>query len=153
MSDLAYRTISLLLLTHGVLEIDEAKRKRVLHLTCCLLPKSHRDTLEILFSFLVWASSFSQVDEESGSKMDTHNLATVITPNILKDKTAVVGQDENSFLAIEVVNTLIEFNDEMSEVRSYILTAYVLSADANSRSRKIFNPSSTTLLSSTTAPT
>ncbi|KAF6220252.1 hypothetical protein HO133_003384 [Letharia lupina] len=95
---------------------DEAKRKRVLHLTCCLLPKSHRDTLEILFSFLVWASSFSQVDEESGSKMDTHNLATVITPNILKDKTAVVGQDENSFLAIEVINTLIEFNDEMSEV-------------------------------------
>ena len=50
--------------------------------------------------------------------MDTHNLATVITPNILKDKTAVVGQDENSFLAIEVVNTLIEFNDEMSEVRT-----------------------------------
>ena len=148
------RAVSLLLLTHGVLEIeDEAKRKRVLHLTCCLLPKSHRDTLEILFSFLVWASSFSQVDEESGSKMDTHNLATVITPNILKDKTAVVGQDENSFLAIEVINTLIEFNDEMSEVRTHNLAAYVLFADSASRFRKIFNPSSTTPPSLTTAPT
>ena len=58
--------------------------------------------------------------------MDTHNLATVITPNILKDKTAVVGQDENSFLAIEVINTLIEFNDELSEVRPHHLTVYIL---------------------------
>lgn len=57
--------------------------------------------------------------------MDTHNLATVITPNILKDKTAVVGQDENSFLAIEVINTLIEFNDEMSEVFEFDLPAYL----------------------------
>ncbi|KAL8948074.1 MAG: hypothetical protein Q9222_005704 [Ikaeria aurantiellina] len=95
---------------------DEDKRRRVLHLTCCLLPKTHRDSLEILFSFLVWASSFSQVDEESGSKMDTHNLATVITPNILKDKAAIAPMDENSFLAIEAVNSLIEYNDQMCEV-------------------------------------
>lgn len=87
-----------------------------MHLTCCLLPKSHRDSLEILFSFLVWASSFSQVDEETGSKMDTHNLATVITPNILKEKTEKAGMDESSFLAIEAVNSLIEYNDQMCEV-------------------------------------
>lgn len=148
------RAVSPFLLIHGVIEIeDEAKRKRVLHLTCCLLPKSHRDTLEILFSFLVWASSFSQVDEESGSKMDTHNLATVITPNILKDKTAVVGQDENSFLAIEVINTLIEFNDEMSEVCIFSPIPYVLFANPATRFRKIFNPSSTTPPCSLTAPT
>ena len=144
----------LLVLTMAPVEIeDEAKRKRVLHLTCCLLPKSHRDTLEILFSFLVWASSFSQVDEESGSKMDTHNLATVITPNILKDKTAVVGQDENSFLAIEVINTLIEFNDEMSEVCTYNLAAYVQCPNPSRRSQKISSPSSTTPPFLTTAPT
>ena len=95
---------------------DEDKRRRVLHLTCCLLPKSHRDSLEVLFSFLVWASSFSSVDEETGSKMDTHNLATVITPNILKEKTPIVGMDESSFLAIEAVNSLIEYNGEMCEV-------------------------------------
>ena len=151
---LIVRTLSSLWLMHAVLEIDdEAKRKRVLHLTCCLLPKSHRDTLEILFSFLVWASSFSQVDEESGSKMDTHNLATVITPNILKDKSAVVGQDENSFLAIEVINTLIEFNDEMSEVCTYNANVFVLFAELPLRCPKIYHPFSTTPPFSTTAPT
>ena len=97
---------------------DEEKRRRVLHLTCCLLPKSHRDTLEILFSFLNWAASFSQVDEESGSKMDTHNLATVIAPNILKEKTNIVPMDDSSFLGIEAVHCLIDFNDEMCEVSS-----------------------------------
>ena len=85
--------------------------------------------------------------------MDTHNLATVITPNILKDRTAVVGQDENSFLAIEVVNTLIEFNDEMSEVCTCNLTDIVLFANTAARSRKIFNLSSTIPPFSTTAPT
>lgn len=48
--------------------------------------------------------------------MDTHNLATVIAPNILKDQKATVGMDDSSFLGIEAVNTLIEYNDEMSEV-------------------------------------
>ena len=101
-----------------VIEIpDEDKRRRILHLTCCLLPKPHRDCLEILFSFLTWAASFSQVDEESGSKMDIHNLATVITPNILyqENKTNSPGMDD-SFLAIEAVNSLIEYNEQMCEV-------------------------------------
>lgn len=48
--------------------------------------------------------------------MDTHNLATVIAPNILKDKAQVVGMDDSSFLAIEAVHCLIEFNDQMCEV-------------------------------------
>jgi hypothetical protein len=95
---------------------DEDKRRRVLHLTCCLLPKAHRDCLEILCSFFHWVASFHQVDEESGSKMDTHNLATVIAPNILftNAKTPV----DDNFLAIEVVHTLIECNDQMCEVSS-----------------------------------
>lgn len=97
--------------------MDEEKRRRVLHLTCCLLPKAHRDALEILFAFLNWAASFSQVDEESGSKMDTHNLATVIAPNILKERSNVaVGMDDSSFLGIEAVNSLIDYNDEMCQV-------------------------------------
>ncbi|KAH0538855.1 hypothetical protein FGG08_004572 [Glutinoglossum americanum] len=94
---------------------DEDKRRRVLHLTCCLLPKSHRDSMEILFTFLGWCSSFSHVDEESGSKMDIHNLATVITPNILYSSSKNVGMDD-SFLAIEAVHSLIECNDTMCEV-------------------------------------
>ncbi|KAI9847146.1 MAG: hypothetical protein M1837_003008 [Sclerophora amabilis] len=94
---------------------DDAKRRRILHLTCCLLPKSHRDSMEILFAFLNWTSSFSQVDEESGSKMDVHNLATVITPNILYSSNKSSGMDE-SFLAIEAVHSLIECHQAMCEV-------------------------------------
>ncbi|KAM5446241.1 Rho-type GTPase activating protein Rga1 [Microsporum audouinii] len=100
---------------------DPVKRKRVLHLTCCLLPKSHRDTMEVLFSFLNWASSFCHVDDETGSKMDIHNLATVMTPNILYSNTKVAGVDD-SFLAIEAVTSLIENNDTMCEVPEDLLS-------------------------------
>ncbi|KAI5804929.1 hypothetical protein EDC01DRAFT_350474 [Geopyxis carbonaria] len=99
---------------------DEIKR-RVLHLTCCLLPKSHRDSMEILFTFLNWAASFSHIDEESGSKMDIHNLSTVITPNILYSKNKDAGMDD-SFLAIEAVHTLIEYNEAMCEVPEDLLS-------------------------------
>ncbi|KAL4757339.1 GTPase-activating protein LRG1 [Aspergillus foveolatus] len=94
---------------------DLEKQKRVLHLTCCLLPKAHRDTMEVLFAFLNWTSSFSHVDEETGSKMDIHNLATVMTPNILYPNTKTSAVDE-SFLAIEAVNALITYNDTMCEI-------------------------------------
>lgn len=94
---------------------DEESRRRVLHLTACLLPKSHRDCLEILFTFLNWVASFHQVDEESGSKMDVHNLATVIAPNILFTNNKNSGMDD-SFLAIEAVHSLIEANQQMCEV-------------------------------------
>ncbi|KKK16796.1 hypothetical protein P175DRAFT_0439109 [Aspergillus ochraceoroseus IBT 24754] len=94
---------------------DLEKQKRVLHLTCCLLPKPHRDTMEVLFAFLNWTSSFSHVDEESGSKMDIHNLATVMSPNILYPNTKNSTVDE-SFLAIEAINALITYNDTMCEI-------------------------------------
>lgn len=72
--------------------------------------------MEVLFAFLNWAASFSHVDEESGSKMDIHNLATVMTPNILYPNTKTASMDE-SFLAIEAVASLIAYNDVMCEVR------------------------------------
>lgn len=53
--------------------------------------------------------------------MDTHNLATVITPNILKERTEKGSMDESSFLAIEAVNLLIDFNDQMCEVSAFAL--------------------------------
>lgn len=95
---------------------DSERRRRVLHLTCCLLPKAHRDTMEVLFTFMTWVSSFSHVDEESGSKMDTHNLATVITPNVLHSGKDTMPVDD-SFLAIEAVHSLIECNETMCEVK------------------------------------
>lgn len=94
---------------------DSERRRRILHLTCCLLPKPHRDTMEVLFTFMNWVSSFSHVDEESGSKMDIHNLATVITPNIIHRGKELVPVDD-SFLAIEAVHSLIECNENMCEV-------------------------------------
>lgn len=71
--------------------------------------------MEVLFAFLNWASSFSHVDEESGSKMDIHNLATVMAPNILHLGKREVPLDDN-LLAIEAVHTLIEYNEVMCEV-------------------------------------
>ena len=47
--------------------------------------------------------------------MDTHNLATVIAPNILYADPKAGGTDD-SFLAIEAVNMLLDWNDHMSEV-------------------------------------
>ncbi|KAJ5153596.1 Rho GTPase activation protein, partial [Penicillium coprophilum] len=67
------------------------------------------------FAFLNWTSSFSHVDEESGSKMDIHNLATVITPNILYPNAKSSTVDE-SFLSIEAVNALITYNDAFCEI-------------------------------------
>ncbi|KAK9455616.1 hypothetical protein V1511DRAFT_458568 [Dipodascopsis uninucleata] len=103
---------------------DDSTRRRVLHLVCCLLPRSHRDSMEIIFNFLKWVASFSHVDEESGSKMDIHNLSTVITPNILypsnsnpEDIPTIGGiAGDSYFLAIEAVNSLIENHEEFSVV-------------------------------------
>jgi hypothetical protein len=96
---------------------DREKQRRILHLACCLLPKANRDTMEVLFAFLKWAASFSQVDEESGSKMDIHNLSTVMAPNILYSNMKNPPVDD-SFLAIEAVNTLIESNEIFCQVRA-----------------------------------
>ncbi|GAA5899433.1 hypothetical protein JCM6882_009115 [Rhodosporidiobolus microsporus] len=94
---------------------DEAERKKVLHFVCCLMPKHHRDTMEVLFVFLKWVASFSHVDEETGSKMDLQNLATVISPNILYAKGKDPARDE-SFSAARVVHELLELQDDFWEV-------------------------------------
>ncbi|EGG12495.1 uncharacterized protein MELLADRAFT_46530 [Melampsora larici-populina 98AG31] len=92
---------------------NEIERRKTLHLICCLLPKSHRDTMEVLFVFMKWVASFSHVDEETGSKMDLQNLATVITPNILYNRSKEPPSRDESFLAIRAVNELLEFQDEI----------------------------------------
>ncbi|KAF9941353.1 hypothetical protein BGZ67_005183 [Mortierella alpina] len=94
---------------------DEAIRKMILHLTCCLLPKANRDSMEAICLFLRWVASFSHIDEETGSKMDLHNLATVITPNVLYSKSKDPIKDE-SFLAIEAVMGLLEYQDDFCVV-------------------------------------
>lgn len=85
-----------------------------------MLPKAHRDTMEVLFCFLNWVSSFHTVDEESGNKMDTWNIATVMAPNILRESNdkEVRNVDQG---AVKVVFDLIENNDEFSEVPPEIM--------------------------------
>lgn len=89
----------------------EAERRRCLHLVSLLLPKSHRDTMEVLFVFLKWVASFAHMDESTGSKMDLSNLATVICPSILYSRGRDAVRDE-SFGAIRVVTSLLENQDE-----------------------------------------
>ncbi|KAL1686420.1 hypothetical protein GGG16DRAFT_96883 [Schizophyllum commune] len=94
---------------------NEAERRRLLHMVVLLLPKSHRDTLEVLFVFLKWVASFAHMDEETGSKMDLGNLATVICPSILYSRGRDPVRDE-SFGAIRVVTTLLENQDDFFAV-------------------------------------
>ncbi|KAJ7207290.1 LIM domain-containing protein [Mycena haematopus] len=94
----------------------EADRRRILHLVSLMLPKSHRDTMEVLFVFLKWVASFAHmIDTRTGSKMDLGNLATVICPSILYSRTSDAVRDE-SFPAISVMKALLENQDEFFTV-------------------------------------
>lgn len=99
---------------------SEVDRKRYLHLIVCLLPRCNRDMMEILFVFLKWVASFSHVDEETGSKMDLENLATVITPSILYSKNGEPGPAE-SFKSIKAVSQLLHCQDEFYTVPDELL--------------------------------
>ncbi|KAL6304596.1 hypothetical protein BKA93DRAFT_269479 [Sparassis latifolia] len=90
---------------------NEADRTRLLHMVSLILPKAHRDTMEVLFVFLKWVASFAHMDAETGSKMDLSNLATVICPSILYSRGRDAVRDE-SFGAIRVVTALLENQDE-----------------------------------------
>ncbi|ANB14680.1 Lrg1p [Sugiyamaella lignohabitans] len=87
--------------------------------------------MEVLFYFLNWTASFSHIDEETGSKMDAHNLATVITPNILYIKEGGHEQGDAYFLSIESVNTLIEEQSRFAEVPVEVQVIYRESGLAN----------------------
>jgi hypothetical protein len=102
---------------------NEEVRYRIMHLTCCLLPKAHRDTLEVVLSFLAWVAQFAHVDEETGSKMDEHNLATVVAPNILYSRNSTKGSNvDDSFAAIEAVYAMIKYSEEFSVVPEDLMT-------------------------------
>ncbi|CAN3373208.1 rho-GTPase-activating protein Lrg1p [Diutina rugosa] len=107
-------------------------RKRVLQLCYCMLPRSHRNLVEVLLYFFSWVASFAEIDEETGSKMDIHNLATVIAPNVLFAKPAAGSSPEDGihvrgegfFYAIEVLNQMIEQHEELSMVPHDLMTFY-----------------------------
>ncbi|KAK7435963.1 Rho-type GTPase activating protein Rga1 [Stygiomarasmius scandens] len=94
---------------------NEADRKRMLHMLSIIMPKAHRDTMEVLFVFLKWVASFAHMDEETGSKMDLSNLAITICPSILYSSRRDAVRDE-SFGAIRVITALLENQDEFFAV-------------------------------------
>ncbi|KAF9530355.1 hypothetical protein CPB83DRAFT_763198 [Crepidotus variabilis] len=94
---------------------SEEDRKRYLHLVSLLLPKAHRDTMEVLFAFLKWVASFAHKDAETGSKMDLGNLATVICPSILCARGKDAVRDE-TFSGLRVITSLLENQDEFFTV-------------------------------------
>ncbi|KAH3680970.1 hypothetical protein WICPIJ_008055 [Wickerhamomyces pijperi] len=76
---------------------NESIKSTFIELIYSLLPGTHRDLAEVLLFFFMWASSFAHLDETNGSKMDIHNLATVLSPNILyADPTLSVTSAPNS---------------------------------------------------------
>ncbi|ORY60149.1 RhoGAP domain-containing protein [Pseudomassariella vexata] len=100
---------------------DPDKRRHCLHLACCMLPQIHRDSLEVLFNFLKWVATFHQVDEDSGSRMDVHNLARVMAPNILYLNTKTPSFSDEPMMAVACVEDLIQYNEEMCMVPDEIM--------------------------------
>lgn len=105
---------------HEYVEIrSEQDRKRVLHLACCLLPKPNRDTMEVLFLFLKWVSTFAETEDGNGSKMDLMNIATVLAPNVLYSKNKDPLKDELfSATVIDTIHMLLQYQEEFCAVCS-----------------------------------
>ncbi|KAI1437534.1 RhoGAP-domain-containing protein [Xylaria sp. CBS 124048] len=100
---------------------DPDKRRQCLHMTFCLLPQTNRDTLEVLFNFFKWVATFHQVDEDTGSRMDVHNLARVIAPNILRMNTRNATFSDEPMVIVACVEELIQSNEEMCMVPAEIM--------------------------------
>lgn len=62
---------------------NDEERRRLLHMLTLILPKCHRDTLEVLLVFLKRVSSFATVRDDIGTESYLSNLAGVIGPSVL----------------------------------------------------------------------
>ncbi|CAO3606935.1 unnamed protein product [Cunninghamella blakesleeana] len=94
---------------------NEADRVRAMHLACCLLPKTNRDAMEVVFLFLKWVSTFAQTENGSGSKMDLNNITIMIAPNIFYPKGKDPNKEESTGV-IETVSLLLRHQEEFTSV-------------------------------------
>lgn len=67
----------------SIYKLEGEEQRKVTQLLVSLLPRPNRSVLEVLVYFLNWVSSFAHVDDETGSKMDIPNLATVLGPTLV----------------------------------------------------------------------
>ncbi|KAI7849537.1 hypothetical protein BDC45DRAFT_271959 [Circinella umbellata] len=99
-----------LLITSTKVETED-KAKMILHMACCMLPKTHRDTMQLLFLFLRWVATFHDTN-----KMDIGNLARVIAPTIFYSPTAskelVEERQRGAREEIRVVEMLIRYQED-----------------------------------------
>lgn len=129
---------------------DSTKSERIISIIYSLLPKYNRNFLEVLLSFLNWTATFSYIENKMGSKMDIHNLSTVIAPNILympendinnvdlKNKPPVAyscdyaqNKGQYHFLAIEIIDFLIKHNEEMAIIPNFLYQLLKKVEDSN----------------------
>ncbi|KAJ2721294.1 Rho-type GTPase activating protein Rga1 [Coemansia sp. Benny D115] len=91
---------------------QQRERMEAFRYAVIMMPQANRDMLNVLMTFLTWVATFSYVDEQTGSKMDILNLATVITPNILyadvKEPTRGDRDDAFSYEACNVIQQFME---------------------------------------------
>lgn len=126
------------------------RRDKLLKIAYAMLPKANRDLTEVLLSFLAWVATFAYLESttgeaDGGSKMDTHNLATVLTPNILYESMTPTkptsisminqkvggGVGESQFLSIEVIHEMIENNDDLTVIPTGIYKLFRMSGFDN----------------------
>ena len=89
----------------------QQRQLEALHLLLCLLPNPNLHLLSVLVKFLAFVATFSTtLDPKKGNKMDAHNLAMVMAPNIL------YSISEHSPNSIEVVKLLIEHSERLFKV-------------------------------------
>ena len=62
---------------------DDEEPKRLLHMLTLILPKCHRDTLEVLLVFLKRVSSFETIEDDIETQSYLFNFARAIGPGVL----------------------------------------------------------------------
>ncbi|KAL0083670.1 hypothetical protein J3Q64DRAFT_1822765 [Phycomyces blakesleeanus] len=94
---------------------NTASSKEFLHLVCCLLPKENRDTMQLVFMFLHWVSTFSD-----DNKMNIHNLARVIAPSVFYSRTSSKNSHEQNHQSandgIRVVEMMIMYQEDLRKI-------------------------------------
>jgi hypothetical protein len=91
---------------------EEEDCKRLLHMVTLILPRCHRDTMEVLFVFLKWVAQFGHLHHDTGSKIDLGDLAMSLYPTILKARSKNAARPDDPLGGIRVVTALLENQDE-----------------------------------------
>lgn len=98
---------------------DPQEKVRLCQLLVSVMPRPNRNLLEILVYFLNWVSSFAHVDEDTGSKMDKQNLATVLGPTIaMSREEAAAGSVDKPPLMLDPESKAGNSDNSESDVMS-----------------------------------